>query len=230
MPRTSITVAIPIFKTGLCINWCVRPWTLSVSGRCHWCAFSPSVIFKSSRDIMISSLDRMVEFRRCSEIFNFVHKWHRIELLQILEHSVSRNMRKSWNINQWLEILLLHLNFWGCLASTFESALTCFSKNLFHTTLWLLRRCRAGSRNEQSETASQYCNTLHWSGLCLDYFSSWIFHSPADLSPGISDVLNSRNLPPFVKHEDPTCHHNWLHILDTTCFLLRVPRMPSVHR
>ena len=48
--------------------------------------------------------------------------------------------------------------------------------------------------------------------------------------PGIRDVLNSRNLPPFVKYEDPTCHQNRLHILDITCFLLRVPRMSSVHR
>ena len=38
-------------------------------------------------------LDRMVEFRRCTEIFNFAHKWHRIEILQILEHAVSRCMR-----------------------------------------------------------------------------------------------------------------------------------------
>ena len=48
--------------------------------------------------------------------------------------------------------------------------------------------------------------------------------------PGILDVLNSQNSPPFLTHEDPTCHHIPLHILVTTCFLLRVPKMPSVHR
>ena len=41
---------------------------------------------------MISFLCRMVEFRPCSEIFNFAHKWHRIEIFQILEHSVSRSI------------------------------------------------------------------------------------------------------------------------------------------
>ena len=54
------------------------------------------------------------------------------------------------------------------------------------------------------------------------------FSNPTDLSLGILDVLHSRNLQPFWKQEDPTCCCNWLHILDTTCFLLRVPRMPSV--
>ena len=58
--------------------------------------------------MMISFLDRMVEFRRCSEVFNFAHKRHRIEKFQV--------------------ILLICLNFWWCLASTFESALTFFSR------------------------------------------------------------------------------------------------------
>ena len=58
-----------------------------VSGRCkifaHRSALSPSVIMKSSCDIEVSFLDRMVEFRRCTEIFNVAHERHRIEILQI---------------------------------------------------------------------------------------------------------------------------------------------------
>ena len=77
----------------------------------------------------------MVEFHRCTEIFKFAQKWHRIEILQIMEHSVSRCIRWSWNINQWLEIFLFYLNFWGHLASTFGSALTCFS-GFRSTLLW----------------------------------------------------------------------------------------------
>ena len=80
-----------------CINWCVWLWILSVPGRwkffAHRSALSPSVIIKSSCNIVVSFLDRMVQFRSCTELFNFAHKWHRIEILQFLEHSVSRCMR-----------------------------------------------------------------------------------------------------------------------------------------
>ena len=66
-----------------CINWCVWLWILSVSMRC---ILSPSVIIKSTCNIVVSILDRMVEFRRCTKIFKFARK-------QILEHSLSRCMR-----------------------------------------------------------------------------------------------------------------------------------------
>ena len=52
--------------------------------------------------------------------------------------------------------------------------------------------------------------------------SSWEFHVSGSLHLGMPDVLNSQKFPP--------CHHYRLHIFDTTCFLLWVSRMPSVHR
>ena len=99
-------------------------------------------------------------------------------------------------------------------------------QNLFRTTLWLLRRYRADSRNEWSCTASRCCNTHHCSGWCLNCFS---FHDPVESHLSILGVLNSRNLPPFVKHEDPIGHDDWLiflvpvSIIKFWCILFDLP-------
>ena len=118
-------------KFFFCFNRCECLWVLSVSGRCKFFAYrsalSSSVIIKSSCDIEFSFLDRMVEFRRCTKIFNYAHEWHQNKILEILEHSVSRCMRWYWNINLWLKIFLYYFHFWAHLASTVGSALACFS-------------------------------------------------------------------------------------------------------
>ena len=119
------------------------------------------------------------------------------------------------------------------LGTSCERFRVCFGlhlRNSVHTTLRLPRRYRASSRHEESCAATQYCHTLHWSELCLDYFSSSEFHGPADLPPWNTGCPEFSKFSTIVTHEDPTCHQIRLHILDTTCFLLRVRRMPSVHR
>ena len=86
---------------------------------------------------------------------------------------------------------------------------------------WLLCRYRAGSRHEQTCTASQYCHTLHWSGWCLDYFSSWVsVPRPSGLTPWntgcpefskCSTICDARrsHLPPYL------AAYPWYHLLSS---------------
>ena len=79
MPGTSITEAISIFKTGqISFSASIDAYGFE-SSRFLGAVYSLHIEVRfshptSSRVVAVSFLDRMVEFRRCTEIFNFAHR------------------------------------------------------------------------------------------------------------------------------------------------------------
>ena len=90
----STIVAIPMFKPGpipwsalIGANWLESFWFLGATRgvfSAFWSAFSPSVVFKKSRKIVVSYFERMVDFCRNAKRFNFAQYRHRIENVQVL--------------------------------------------------------------------------------------------------------------------------------------------------